>query len=51
MPALALDTAPAEEQVERKVPGGGGPGDSGGGSGDGGGGGGRDDDGAHRYSL
>jgi cytochrome c oxidase subunit 3 len=51
MSALALDAAPAEEQVERQVPGGGGPGDSGGGRGDGGGGGGRDDDGARRYSL
>jgi cytochrome c oxidase subunit 3 len=51
MPALALDAAPAEEQIERPIPGGGGPGDFGGGRGDGGGGGGRDDDGARRYSL
>jgi cytochrome c oxidase subunit 3 len=49
MSAPALDAAPAADQVELHVPGGGGPGDILGGGG--GGGGGRDDDGTRRYSL
>ncbi len=50
MSALALDAAPAAQELQIKVPGGGGPGDFGGGRGGGGGGGGRDDDARH-YSL
>jgi len=51
MSALALDAAPAVEELELKVPGGGGPGDIDTGGGGGGGGGGGDEDGGRRSAL
>jgi cytochrome c oxidase subunit III len=52
MSALALDAAPAVEELELKVPGGGGPGDIGSDGGGGGGGGeGGDEDGSRRSAL
>ena len=51
MSAMALDAAPAAEQLELAIPGGGGPGDIGPHDYGGGGGGGRDDDDARSAAL
>lgn len=51
MSAMALDAAPAAEQLELAIPGGGGPGDIGPFDDGGGGGGGRDDDDARSAAL